>query len=65
MNRGLNRVSNVSPLQGEEILLERFSWGFTPGYNMTGFQPADQLGLKARNMIAQAEGLGGSSPKIY
>lgn len=55
--------SDVSPLQGGEILLGRFSWGFTPGYNMTGFQSDDGLGLKARDVIAQAEGLGGSSPK--
>lgn len=87
MNWSLNCVPNVSPLQGEEMLLGRFSWGFTPGFHMTGFQPADKsglqtivchnssanfgfqpadgLGLKARDVIAQAEGLGMWSSKIH
>lgn len=58
-------MPNVAPIQGGGILLGRFSWGFTLGYNMTGFQPDDGLGLKARDVIAQAEGLGGLSPEIH
>lgn len=100
---GLKHVLvDVPPIQGGEILLGRFSWGFTPGYNMTDFQPgtggalgsvmkffgieilgaksrrivmnclrrlrpndAPRSRLKARHVIAQAEGLGGSSPEIH
>lgn len=80
-------AANVSPLQGWDCFLDTLTRGFTPGYHMSGFQPAekselqtlgsnnlfenftfqfaDSIGLKARDVIAQAEGLGKSSHKIH
>jgi hypothetical protein len=35
-----------------------FTWGFTPGFYMMGFQPANPPGPKARNVLARTEGPG-------
>jgi len=68
-------VRFVPPLQGGGICFGTYSWGFTPGYHIAGFQPKDAAGLrscrrsgdgqrannlgpKARNVIARPEGPG-------
>ena len=74
---------NVPPLQGGDIFGCSFTWGFTPGFNMTGLQPESgngpikrtvrsyqrfinrpSPGLKARHVIARAEGPGKPPPQI-
>ena len=34
-------VGFVPPLQGGECFFWTVTWGFTPGYHMSGFQPYD------------------------
>src|SRR5437667_7935196 len=50
--------SVVSPFQGDKCFWGICSWAFRPGFNLTGFQPANPKGPKVRNVIAWA----GASP---
>jgi len=45
----MNCVFPVPPLQGGNGLVGAFTRGFTPGYNLTGLQPADLAAPKAPN----------------
>ena len=47
-----NFTPPVPPFQGGEDLFRMFTWGFTPGYHMTGFQPSEQ-----RRTVAEADAL--------
>ncbi len=47
----------VVPLPGTPLRVR-------PGFNVTGIQPGNLSGLKARNLIAQAEGPGNPPPQI-
>jgi hypothetical protein len=64
-------AAHVPPLQGGGICLVTVSRGFTPGYHITGFQPANPSTVnitrirapKARPVIARPEGPGNKSPQ--
>lgn len=59
------RASCVPPIQGGGKLFDDIhTWGFTPGYHMTGFQPFAITALKGRDVKARAEGPG-MRPPIY
>src|SRR5258708_4760033 len=47
-----NFTPPVPPLQGGQGLFRMFTWGFTPGYHMTGFQPSEQ-----RRTVAEVDAL--------
>jgi len=47
-----NFASPVPPFQGGEDLFLMFTWGFTPGYHLTGFQPSEQ-----RRIVAEVDAL--------
>ena len=42
----------ISPLQGSGHFRRRFSWAFSPGYNISDLQPVPADGLKAHDVIA-------------
>jgi len=44
--------SDVPPLQGGVDLVVTCSWAFSPSFHLTGFQPADRPGPKARHVTA-------------
>ena len=50
-----NFAPSVPPFQGGEDLFWMFTWGFTPGYHMTGFQPSEQRRTVAEVGALQAE----------
>jgi len=47
-----NFASPVPPFQGGEDLFLMFTWGFTPGHHLTGFQPSEQ-----RRIVAEVDAL--------
>ena len=50
-----NSGSPIPPFQGAHDLFRMFTWGFTPGYHMTGFQPSEQRRTVAEVGALQAE----------
>ena len=54
--KGRNHLASpVPPFQGGEDSFRLFTWGFTPGYHMTGFQPSKQRRLLSEPDALQAE----------
>src|SRR6266849_1440108 len=51
-------ASDVPPFQGGVALVVTCSWASSPSFHLTGFQPADWAGPKARHVTAWA----GASP---
>jgi len=51
-------ASPVPPFQGGEDLFRMFTWGFTPGYHMTGFQPSKQRRIVAELDVLQSRECG-------
>ena len=51
-------ASDVPPFQGGVALVVTCSWASSPSFHLTGFQPADWPGPKARHVTAWA----GASP---
>lgn len=60
------RAEFVPPLQGGGIVFyDLDTRAFSPGYNITGFQPSTTATLKGRHVTARAEGPGISSPQLF
>jgi hypothetical protein len=50
--------NHVPPLQGGGILSATFTWGFTPGCHISGFQPFDLPPLaEQRRIVAELDAL--------
>jgi len=57
--KGRNQpASPVPPFQGGEDWFRMFTWGFTPGYHMTGFQPSKQRRIVAELDVLQSRECG-------
>ncbi len=53
--RHKTHAPHVPPLQGGETSLGSFTWGFTPGCHIAGFQPCEQRRIVSELDALQAE----------